>query len=213
MSNKTILAGVNSYYSDKIARHGATPQGVDWNSAESQALRFRELLTICTGSAPFSILDFGCGYGALLDQIALSHKACSYIGFDISEPMIGTARELHSGQADVAFTTDRDSLGVADYAVASGIFNVRLNATETEWKSYIIETLEQLDSLSKRGFAFNMLTSYSDAEKMRSDLHYGDPCFYFDHCKKRYSKQVALLHDYGLYEFTVLVRKQEVAER
>ena len=42
---------------------------------------------------------------------------------------------------------------------------------------------------------------------MRADLYYGDPCFFFDHCKTRYSKQVGLLHDYGLYEFTILVRK------
>ena len=29
----------------------------------------------------------------------------------------------------------------------------------------------------------------------------------FDLCKRRYSPRVALLHDYPLYEFTVLVRK------
>jgi hypothetical protein len=52
-----------------------------------------------------------------------------------------------------------------------------------------------------------MLTSYSDPDRMRSDLYYGDPCLFFDHCKRTYSKQVALLHDYGLYEFTVIVRK------
>ncbi|REM56201.1 class I SAM-dependent methyltransferase, partial [Mycobacterium tuberculosis] len=49
--------------------------------------------------------------------------------------------------------------------------------------------------------------SYSDASKMRDDLYYADPCALFDLCKRRYSKSVALLHDYGLYEFTILVRK------
>ena len=44
-------------------------------------------------------------------------------------------------------------------------------------------------------------------ERMRDDLHYGDPCSLFDHCKRAFSKQVALLHDYGLYEFTIRVRK------
>jgi hypothetical protein len=29
----------------------------------------------------------------------------------------------------------------------------------------------------------------------------------FDLCKRRHSRNVALLHDYGLYAFTVLVRK------
>lgn len=33
-------------------------------------------------------------------------------------------------------------------------------------------------------------------------------CALFDLCKRRYSKNVALLHDYGLYEFTILIRKQ-----
>ena len=61
-------------------------------------------------------------------------------------------------------------------------------------------------SLGTKGFAFNMLTSYSDADKMRDDLYYGDPCELFDHCKRSYSRNVALLHDYGLYEFTMLVR-------
>jgi hypothetical protein len=43
---------------------------------------------------------------------------------------------------------------------------------------------------------------------MRADLFYADPCVYFDLCKRRYSRQVALLHDYGLYEFTLIVRKE-----
>ena len=28
------------YYSEKVAAHGATPRGADWNSRESQELRF-----------------------------------------------------------------------------------------------------------------------------------------------------------------------------
>ncbi|KAQ37574.1 hypothetical protein AJ39_03274, partial [Mycobacterium tuberculosis MD14844] len=63
------------------------------------------------------------------------------------------------------------------------------------------------NAASRRGFSFNCLTSYSDASKMRDDLYYADPCALFDLCKRRYSKSVALLHDYGLYEFTILVRK------
>jgi hypothetical protein len=42
---------------------------------------------------------------------------------------------------------------------------------------------------------------------MQDYLYYADPRVLFDHCKTRYSKNVALLHDYGLYEFTILVRK------
>jgi hypothetical protein len=43
---------------------------------------------------------------------------------------------------------------------------------------------------------------------MRPDLYYADPCFFFDYCQRRYLRRVAVLHDYGLYEFTVVVRKE-----
>ena len=59
---------------------------------------------------------------------------------------------------------------------------------------------------SRRGFAFNLLTSYSDVDRRRPDLYYADPLAYFDHCKRTFSRNVALLHDYGEWEFTILVR-------
>jgi len=46
---------------------------------------------------------------------------------------------------------------------------------------------------------------------MRPDLYYADPRLYFDYCKRNFSRHVALLHDYGLWEFTVIVR-YEAAE-
>ena len=40
----------------------------------------------------------------------------------------------------------------------------------------------------------------------RPDLHYAEPSHLFDHCARLYSRNVAVLQDYGLYEFTVIVR-------
>jgi hypothetical protein len=117
--------------------------------------------------------------------------------------MIGHARELGPWR----FVTREEDLVEADYVVASGLFNLRLDVDEQSWRAYILDTLRSLDRLGRRGFAFNMLTSYSDPERMRGDLYYGDPCFFFDHCKRTFSRDVALLHDYGLYEFTLRVRK------
>jgi hypothetical protein len=64
-----------------------------------------------------------------------------------------------------------------------------------------------MNALSRKGFSVNFLTKYSDPERMRPDLYYADPCLIFDYCKTHFSKNVALLHDYNLYDFTVLVRK------
>src|SRR2546421_545883 len=114
MAKDKIIESVNQYYSDKIKTHGATPQGVDWNGAESQELRFKNLLKIVLSpEEKFSILDYGCGYGAMF-------------------------------------------------------------------------------------------------EYMRDYLHYADPLPLFDYCKRNISKYVVLQHDYPLYEFSLLIRKEVV---
>ena len=209
MSFEGILKDVSQYYGDKILSHGATPQGVDWNSSESQRTRFEQLLKVCDVSRPFSINDYGCGYGALVDVMVHRRLAFRYYGFDISRHMIAKAEEAHQGMENCKFHTDRTSLPTADYALASGILNIRLDHDEAEWLEYVLHEIGNLNELGECGFAFNMLSKYSDPERMRPDLYYGDPCFFFDYCKKRFSKWVALLHDYGLYEFTILVRKPQ----
>ena len=208
-NNKTdLLTEVAGYYTSKLAQHGETPQGVDWNGEESQTLRFEQLCKIVDTSNQFSINDLGCGYGALFDFLVHRYETFSYSGIDVSESMIRTAEQRNQNSTQARFVLSSEPDQVADYGVASGIFNVRLGRSDDEWRSYLEATLDVLDRTSRIGFAFNCLTSYSDADKMRDYLYYADPCVLFDLCKHRYSRDVALLHDYGLYEFTILVRKQ-----
>ena len=200
----STLDEVGRYYSDKLARHGASPRGVDWKGAESQELRFAQLLRVCEAPGSFSVNDIGCGYGALYDYLCGLGRQCDYLGVDISKSMIAKARELHHR---ARFTVGQRAERTADYSLASGIFNVRLSASDDAWLGHLLETLAAMDAGSRRGFAFNCLTKYSDAAMMQDYLYYADPCRLFDHCKTHFSKNVALLHDYGLYEFTILVRK------
>jgi SAM-dependent methyltransferase len=208
MSYARILGKVNRYYSGKIEVHGATARGVDWNSTESQRMRFVQLLKVCDCRVPFNINDYGCGYGALADHLRENGYSFRYCGFDISSQMIAKARELHSAMSQVAFVSEESGLSHADYTVASGIFNVKLQTPATEWERYMLQTLEAINRLSAKGFAFNVLTKYSDPEFMRPDLYYADPLFLFDYCKAKFSRFVSLIHDYPLYEFTILVRKE-----
>jgi SAM-dependent methyltransferase len=202
---KDVLDKVERYYSARFVEHGATARGVDWNGEESQRVRFRELLRIAAGRRAFSLNDVGCGYGALVDFLEQELLDVQYTGFDLSRPMIDHAQERHPTRA---FVLDADALPVADYTVASGIFNVKLDTSDEEWTPYVLETVRMMSDHSRRGFAFNVLTSYSDPERCRPDLYYGDPAFFFDVCKRSYSRDVALLHDYGLWEWTILVRKE-----
>ena len=205
MSSNDILTRVQEYYDEKLRTHGPTARGVDWKSPESQEMRFAQLAKLIDHDRPFTINDFGCGYVALIDYLESRGFQFQYTGFDISSEMVTQAGELHAGSK---FVTDKGDLPEADYTLASGIFNVRLSTSEADWKNYMLDVLDNMNSLSKRGFAFNALTKYSDAEFMRPDLYYADPLFFFDHCKTKYSKFVTLSHDYPLYEFTILVRKE-----
>jgi len=218
-SRPDIAARAAAYYADKLREHGPTPRGVDWNSTHSQELRFRELCRVLdlgtSASEPHSILDFGCGYGALaLYLIDLEADPetdnFAYVGYDASPEMVQTARKFVSDlppYVTANFTADLTEFPQVHYVLASGLFNVRLDISNADWLTYLLETLDEFHRLSTRGFAFNALTSYSDPEKMRPDLYYADPLALFDHCKRNFSRHVALLHDYGLYEFTILVRK------
>lgn len=205
--NKLILEDVSTYYSSKVAEHGVTPQGVDWNGKQGQICRFVQLCKIIEIPGNFSLNDLGCGYGALLEYLNPIYENFIYYGYDISESMIGLATETYKREKNAGFIINSEPSELADYTVASGIFNVRLEYSDHEWWDYMTGTIDSLNKSSRIGFSFNCLTSYSDKEKMRSDLYYADPCKLFDYCKTHYSNQVALLHDYGLYEFTILVRK------
>ncbi len=209
MAKKTteIITEVAEYYSAKLAEHGRTPRGVDWNGEESQRLRFSQLTKVINETSGFSLNDIGCGYGALYDY--LQERYCDFIyrGCDVSFDMIRAAGERWADSSGVFFAVAAEPANFADYGIASGIFNVRLGYSDAEWLEYMTEIIGIMDKTSRRGFAFNCLTSYSDADKKKDYLYYADPCAMFDFCKKHYSRQVALLHDYGLYEFTILVRK------
>ena len=58
---------------------------------------------------------------------------------------------------------------------------------------------------SLKGIAFNFLTSYVD---YRSEiLYYQDPAEMLTFCLDNFGKNVKLVHDYPLYEFTIIVYK------
>lgn len=207
MTDESIARTVERYYTAKVKTHGATPEGVDWNSAEGQQLRFERLLEVIGDQdPPVSLNDFGCGYGALLEPARRRLGRLRYRGYDLSPVMIEHARELHGEDDEVHFTSDEDELEVADFTISSGIFNVRLEVPPEDWRRHVLATIDKLAAISARGFSFNALTSHSDSKHMREDLYYADPAELLDYCLRRHSRDVALHHDYGLYEFTVAVR-------
>lgn len=203
-----MLGDVARYYSDKLAEHGATSKGVDWNDTASQHLRFDRLLYAIDHQGLGSILDFGCGFGSLWPFLKERGFEGSYTGFDISESMIAKAIELHGDQG-VNWLTALPEGASFDYVVSSGIFNVKLKHETERWRDYVLKIVNEMNALSREGFVFNALTSYSDERYQRPDLYYMDPVAMFQYCKREYTPFVVLDHGYPLYEFTLAVLKEE----
>jgi SAM-dependent methyltransferase len=201
-----ILKKINEYYTQKIEIFGNTPAGVDWNSLESQYSRFKELSKIIR-EEDFTILDYGCGYGALYNYLALQNKKFRYFGFDISVQMIEAATQNINIGNNFFFTSDKKALYPCDYVTASGIFNVKLDVPVKNWENYILNTLKEMGRLSIKGFSFNILSIFCDDAFKKNYLYYADPEWLIELCKKLFSDRVQILKDYSLYEFTILVYK------
>jgi SAM-dependent methyltransferase len=204
-----ITKNTADYFSKKVTSHKDTPLGVDWNSSYAQETRQDQVLKVLKTKRNFSINDIGCGYAHLFDHLKLNNYSdFLYQGSDISSKMIEQAEKKHgNSNIKLQLINSISEINIADYSVASGVFNMKGDVDNEKWQAYVIQSLIQINAKSKNGFSFNMLTSYSDKKYTRSDLYYGDPLLYFDFCKKNFSENIVLLHDYGLFDFTILVRK------
>jgi SAM-dependent methyltransferase len=201
------LKGVAEWYAGCLRKFGTTARGVDWKDDASHLLRFDKLLYLLDGEPvePFSVNDFGCGYGALfrvLDK-RFPGRVTRYHGYDISAEMVEAAAAYVDSER-AQFVQSERILHRADYSFASGVFNVKQEVGDEVWKAYIEDVLRNLHETSAKGFAFNALTNSVDFRA--GHLYYADPMYFFTLCRERFSTRVTLLHDYPLFEWTMIVR-------
>lgn len=201
-----LRASVEAYYTRKVRTFGATPLGVDWPSTPSLELRLVQLLKVCNFSVPFSLNDLGCGYAAALDLIERRWPAnrIDYLGIDLSGDMIDHARRRWHDRPDTHFKVGHQCARMADYAIASGVFNVRLDHSERLWKAHIQAVLADLHRSSRKGFAVNFMLPSSAAGV--PELYGSYPGPWVGYCRAALGRSVDLVQDYGLSEYTLLVR-------
>jgi SAM-dependent methyltransferase len=209
-----VYSNIAAYYTQKILRYGATPLGVDWSCVPTQQLRFVQLLRLCNFTSPFSLNDLGCGYGALLSYLADNHSnaAVDYVGIDLSPAMIRRARRHWRNHGRTKFIVAHTSPRIADYSVASGIFNVKLDQPIERWEHFIATTLSDMKACSRHGFAVNFKVPCSLADTPPSGLYRTSAEPWICYCKQELGLSVELITDYGLREFTLLVRNEIVSD-
>lgn len=202
-------ATIARYYGGKLARHGATPRGVDWTCAASQALRFDRLLEIVELPG-FSLNDIGCGYGALLGHLdeRRGDTSVDYLGVDLSGAMVESAIKLYRHRSGAAFAEAPCSLRVADYSVASGIFNVNLDQPLDRWEGFVERTLVETARASRVGLAVNFMRLRRSSPAFPSPLYRTSPRRWRAFLETL-GWRTRSIEGYGLGEFTLLATRRQ----
>lgn len=199
----------NKFYQDNLQQYGSTAKGVGWKNEEAQQVRFNQLFKLVISKETFSINDLGCGVADFASFLLDKKATFIYRGYDLMPEMIQLAKDKFIDNKRVLLQTisNPTEMNQADYTIASGIFNIRFATSDEAWLRQILDTMTVMYGKSNLGLAFNVLSIYSDPEFRKSELFYADPLYLFDFCKRTFSRNVALLHDYGQYDFTIIVRK------
>ena len=197
------------YYTSRLEAHGPTPLGVDWSCVPTQELRFVQLLKLRGAKRRFSLNDLGCGYGALLAYLDRRHGNCTidYLGVDLSIAMIAEARKLWAQRPATRFEFGHASSREADFSLASGIFNVRLDLPPDDWTGLIAATLNGLHATSRLGFAVNFLEPAPAGSTARPELYRTPSPTWAKYCEQRFGSRVDVISGYGMREYTLLVRR------
>lgn len=200
------------HYEQCLAKHGATPQGVDWPNASDLTKRFHVMLDVLANK-PFTstttLLDLGCGYGALLDHIHTYNQQSNilYTGIDISANMIRAAQQRLPGQCFLQRDILIDPLppGSFDYIIMNGLLTEKRNLPWHEMVKFAQRIIKAAFDTCREGIAFNVMSYHVDWSHPAL-FHWSldeAAAFLFKHC----SRHVVFRNDYGLYEYTVYVYK------
>lgn len=206
-SLRAVRASIAGYYAARARKHGATPMGVDWYTADGQQLRFAQLLKVVDFAEPVSIHDLGCGYGALLTYLEDRRREADidYWGSDVCAEMIRLAARESGAKRHAHFVVAPADIPEVDYTLASGIFNVNVSQSLEAWEHYVCTTFAEMAANSRKGFAANLLAPVAGPSSVSvRPLYRVAPRHWLKHCERTLTCEVDVVEGYGLGEYTLL---------
>ena len=202
-----LLDKISVFYSDTIKEYGPEPKGVSWNTCDRQGTSFKYLAKLVADeTAPLSVADLGCGYGALYNYLKCHHPpVVEYIGYDVSPAMLEVAREAIGVDTEVTLCLGSELDREVDWGFASGTFHVTLGQDANAWERMVLSALDNIHRYTRKGFAFNMMTDRVDWKA--ENIFYANPGRFLNYCTEKLSRRVRLYHDMSLFQWTMLVYK------
>lgn len=199
---KEEIAQTIQRYNARLGLHGYDPKSLGWGEKDRAFLRFEILLSQWRFEGA-TVLDFGCGFGDLLQYARTSGRNFKrYIGVDINPEFIKIAKERNPDAdficADV-FDLDESDIK-CDYVLTSGVFNHKY----TDNYGFIQKCFEKFNSIAGLGFSSNFL---SDKVSYELDYTFHSNPGKVVELSYAFSNNIILRNDYMPFEFTIFVNK------
>lgn len=158
---KSNLKAIEDFYPQYYKDAKNKTEIVGWSSKKEQNKRFKILLDVGFKEGD-TILDFGCGLGALYEYMAENYNDdFGYIGVDINDEFIEKCKKTYPNAMFKTISDIKDVKQPYDWFIASGAFTVY-----TPIKN-MMETIKIAVEKAKYGIAVNFL---EDTYAKDSDL-------------------------------------------
>lgn len=200
------------HYSRLFSEHGPSPQGVDWGEDEAKARwRYDRMLNVVgpvqEAQDKPSLLDVGCGYGGLYQQVVEKKIPVAYTGIDVADNMIAwAAANLASARFIRGDVLDFQFEETFDYVVCNGILTQKLNVPALQMDVFAAQLIRRMFTLCRVGIAFNVMTT--KVNYFSNNLYYRNPAELLAWCLSEMTQFVKLDHAYPLFEYTLYLYRQ-----
>ncbi len=212
MTENKKYIDIARHYESCLEKHGDTHCGVDWPDQDDANTRYQIMLDVIRPDpeTKIEILDFGCGASHLYEYILKQNlKNIVYNGCDISEKFIELSKikfpkiKYYCGDVlDSGFKIPN-----FDYIIMNGVFTEKISLSFDEMFGFFKKLIKVVIEKANIGIAFNVMSKHVDWE--REDLFHLPFDMLADYLKNNISKIFLFRNDYGLYEYTTYIYKED----
>ena len=208
----SITNKLTAHYEKTLSEHGDSERGHDWQE-NSELRRFEVMQGIFNSEGDFfnkdyTVLDYGCGTGRMVDHLWTFEY--SYTGADNSLKMISKAVDKYPG---VKFINGNilehpNRFETYDYVYVNGVFTQKLDVNDLEFARYWESIIKALWNITNIGLAVNFMSNVVD-EKRDNLCHLSMEAVLWFAWKHLGTRNVVFRNDYGLFEYTAYIYKDE----
>lgn len=198
------------YYGELYRKHDYSPQAVASGKQIYKDLRYQRLSKVFENDQQFSLFDVGMGLGHYYEYLK-SHfpeRRVNYAGSEVvpefHQYCCNTYPESQFFLSDLSQAPTEDTY---DYFIFGGTFYHPVRSKRSEWEDFVFAMLKNSFYRANKGIAVNFITEYCDF--FDRDLYYAKLSRITDFVQSSLSRFFSIDHSYALYEYTLLVYREE----